>query len=75
MKLLQLNGESTSPPFATKIQDEAERWTLILWGISVILVSAIGDSIILEATIKYKAIKLHKVMVAVIQHMAVCDLL
>ena len=67
---------STSPPFATKIQDEAERWTLILWGISVILVSAIGDSIILVATIKYKAIKLHyKLMVAVIQHMAVCDLL
>ena len=37
--------------------------------------SLIGDSIILIATIKYKAIKLHKLVVTVMQHMAVCDLI
>ena len=39
------------------------------------LSSLIGDSIILVATIKYRAIKQHKVIVAVIQHLAVSDLL
>ena len=39
------------------------------------LSSLIGDSIILVSTIKYRAIKQHKVIVAVIQHLAVSDLL
>ena len=39
------------------------------------LSSLIGDSIILVATIKYRAIKQQKVIVAVIQHLAVSDLL
>ena len=41
----------------------------------MILSSLIGDSIILVATIKYRAIRHHKVIVAVVQHLAVCDLL
>ena len=41
----------------------------------VLLSSLIGDSIILIATIKYKVIKIHKVIVTVMQHMAVCDLI
>ena len=39
------------------------------------LVSLFGDSIILVASIKYKAFKLHKVIVIFIQHIAACDLL
>ena len=39
------------------------------------LSSLIGDSIILVATIKYQAIRHHKVIVAVVQHLAVSDLL
>jgi hypothetical protein len=57
------------------IKHEAERYVLTSWSMMVILASLIGDSIILIGTVKYKAIKQHKVIVAVIQHMAVCDLL
>ena len=41
----------------------------------ILLASLIGDSIILIATTKYKAIKLHKVIITAMQHMAVCDLM
>ena len=57
------------------IRDDEERLLLILWNLIVVLSSLIGDSIILIATIKYKAIKLHKLVVTVMQHMAVCDLI
>ena len=57
------------------IKDEAERSILILWSLVVFLASLIGDSRILIGTIEYHAIKQHKVIVAVIQHMAVFDLL
>ena len=46
-----------------------------VWMGTVLFTSLIGDSIILLATIKYRAIKQHKVVIAVMQHMAVCDLL
>ena len=57
------------------IKDNAERQLLICWNITVLLTSLIGDSLILIGTIRYKAIKQHKVIVAVIQNMAVVDLL
>ena len=57
------------------IQDNRERYALISWCIAVVVSSLIGDSLILLGTIKFGAIKLHKVLVAVIQHLAVCDLL
>ena len=57
------------------IRDDEERSLLILWNFIVVMSSLIGDSIILIATIKYKAIKLHKLVVIVMQHMAVCDLI
>jgi hypothetical protein len=41
----------------------------------VFFASLIGDNIILIGTIKYKAIRQNKSVIAVIQHMAVCDLL
>ena len=46
-----------------------------VWMGIVLFTSLSGDSIILLATIKYRAIKQHKVVIAVMQHMAVCDLL
>ena len=57
------------------IKDDAEKYTLILWNLTVLLTSLIGDSLILIGTIKYNAIQQHKVIVAVMQHMAVSDLL
>ena len=57
------------------IKEDAERYILISWSLIVFIASLIGDSIILIGTIKYKAIRQHKVIVAIIQHMATCDLL
>ena len=48
---------------------------LNVWMGTDLFFSLSGDSIILLATIKYRAIKQHKVVIAVMQHMAVCDLL
>ena len=58
-----------------QISNTTERKVLILWSLTVLLTSLAGDSIILLATVKYNAIKQHKVIVAVMQHMAVSDLL
>ena len=43
--------------------------------IIVFITSLVGDSIILIGTIKYKAIKQRKVIIAAIQHLAVLDIL
>ena len=45
------------------------------WFIFAFICSLLGDSIILIASITYKAFNLHKIVVVVIQHIAVCDLL
>ena len=60
---------------AYAIQNEAERCAFIIWSTIVFVASLIGDTLILVATIKYHAIKVHKVIVAVMQHLAMCDLL
>ena len=57
------------------IQDSAVRSVWAVWLIFVILTALIGDTIILIASIKYKAIKLHGVIVVFIQHIAVGDVL
>ena len=59
----------------TGIHGNNERFLWISYLVTVFLTSFIGDSIILVSTIKYKAIKLHRVVVVVIQHLAVNDLL
>ena len=56
------------------IKDEAVRYIWAGWFIFVLSSSLVGDTIILIASIKYKAIKLHKMMVVIIQHIAVSDL-
>ena len=50
------------------------RHTWILYYLLVLLFSFIGDMIILIASIKYKAFKLHNFIIAVMQHIAVCDM-
>ena len=56
------------------IKDEAVRYIWAGWFIFVLSSSLVGDTIILIASIKYKAIKLHKMMVVIIQHIAVSNL-
>ena len=58
-----------------EMKDGGERYILILWSLTVLLASLIGDIIILIATIKHGAIKQHKAIVTVMQHMAISDIL
>ena len=58
-----------------EIKDYSERSILVLWSTIVFLSSLIGDSIILISICKYNALQQHKVVLAVMQHMAICDLL
>ena len=41
----------------------------------ILISSLIGDTTILVASIRYKAFKLHSCIVAIIQHIAICDLM
>ena len=54
---------------------EEERLFWTVFHVIIALLSLSGDTIILVATIRYKAIKLHCVIVVIIQHLALCDLL
>ena len=51
------------------------RYTWAGYYLFVIASSLIGDTTILIASIKYKAFKLHRVIIVIIQHMAFCDLI
>ena len=53
----------------------AEWYILIGYHLFVIASSLLGDTIILIASIKYRAFKLHKVITVIIEHIAVCDLM
>jgi hypothetical protein len=61
--------------YQTAVFSAVERSSLIFWNLTVLVTSLFGDSIILIATINYNTIKQHKLIVALMQHMAVCDLL
>ena len=52
------------------IKDEAERYTYAGWLTFTVISSLLGDTIILIASIKYKAFKLNKIVVVFIQHIA-----
>ena len=52
-----------------------ELYPATAWFIIIILSAIFGDTIILIASIKYKAFRLHDAIVVFIQHIAVCDLL
>ena len=57
------------------IKNDTERYLWAGWLAFVVVSSLLGDSLILIASIKYKAFNLHKMIVTFIQHIAVCDLL
>ena len=57
------------------IKNNVERYAYVGWQIFVVICSLLGDTTILVASIKYKAFKIHDVVVVVIQHVAACDLL
>ena len=57
------------------IQNDYERRILIFFNVGVALSALIGDTIILIGITKYNAVKLHRVIVVIILHLAVSDLL
>ena len=56
------------------IQHSSERYLWISFNVLVVISSLVGDSIILSASLNHTAIKLHKLIIAIIQHLAVSDL-
>ena len=52
---------------------EGDIWTVC--HVIIALLSLTGDSVILLGTVKYRAIKLHRVIVVIIQHIAVSNLM
>ena len=56
------------------IKSDAERYAWIFFLIFVLLSSLIGDSLILIASIKYRAFKMNKLILVTIKHIAVSDL-
>ena len=57
------------------IESDAIRYTWAGCYLFILISSLIGDTTILIASIKYKAFKLHRVIIVVIQHIAFCDLI
>ena len=57
------------------IQNDAIRYTWAGYFLFVLVSSLIGDTTILLASTKYRAFNLHRAIIAVIQHIAFCDLL
>ena len=60
-----------------EMKSQTARYSWAAWSLFASTASFIGDTIILVASIKYKAFKLHNVIVTIIQrqHTAVCDLM
>ena len=58
-----------------QIESTAEKFLLVAYLLAVLLSSLIGDSIILVASTFYKALKLRDCIIALMQNIAVCDLL
>jgi len=57
------------------IENAALHDTWIGYHIFILIASLLGDSTILIASIKYRALKLNKLIVVIINHIAVCNLL
>ena len=69
---LDFDDYSNKTQFALK--SDIEKFAWISYSVLVILSSLIGDSLILIASIKYKAFKINKLILVTIQHIAVSDL-
>ena len=61
-------------PDTDRIQDPSERYIWVIFNTTVFISSLLGDSLILLATIKYRAITMPPIAVVIIQHLAVSDL-
>ena len=57
-----------------KIENNTVRYFWVAYHIFVLLSSLIGDSLILYASFQKNSFKLNKFIVAIIQHIAVCDI-
>ena len=57
------------------IKSNAARYAWAGYLLFVVISSFIGDTIILIASVKYNAFKIHKIIVVIIQHIAFCDLM
>ena len=57
------------------IKNDASRYAWAGYFLFVLISSLVGDTTILIASLKYRAINLHKVIVVTIQHIALCDLM
>ena len=57
------------------IENDALRYTWAGYSLFVIVSSFIGDTTILIASIKYRAFRLHKAIIVIIQHIAFSDLM
>ena len=68
-------GSPYSNKTAYGIKRDDMRYIWAGYYLFVIASSLIGDTTILIASIKYKAFKLHRVIIVVIQHIAFCDLM
>ena len=68
------HNESIFDLYVIKMEG-VDLYTATCWFTIIFLFTLIGDAIILVASIKYNAFKLHDGVVVFIQHIAVCDLL
>ena len=57
------------------IKSDALRYTWAGYYLFIIASSFIGNTAILIASVKYRAVKLHRVIVIIIHHIAICDLM
>ena len=70
---IMMNLSSAHP--STSTITDPERYILIAWSSIALLGSLFGNSVILLATVKYKAIRLDKVSVVLIKNIAINDLI
>jgi hypothetical protein len=75
MSTRHIHDHGYSNRTAYGIESEPLRYVWAGYHLFIILSSLLGDTTILIASIKYKAFKLNKVMVVIIQHIAVCDMM
>jgi hypothetical protein len=73
--MLQLRDHEYSNRTVYGIEIKPIRYIWAGYYLFVILSSLIGDTAILIASIKYKAFKLQRTIVVIIEHIAVCDLM
>ena len=69
---MELNDFSNKTLYGIKSDTVRHCW--VGYFIFILVSSFVGDTTILIASIRYKAFNLHKLIVVIIQHIAVCDL-